>query len=107
MIFAISDVRMQSRMRELMGVCFATPGSGGLAVRLLWARAKAGLSLRKAMELSRVPYATIWRGETGVSAPSVEQIEALAKTYGVRAAWLAFGDGEHELQTIEPGGRNA
>lgn len=86
-----------------MGGCSATPGSAGLAVRLLWARAKAGMSLRKAMQLSRVPYATIWRGESGISSPSVEQIEALAKTYDVRAAWLAFGDGEHDLQAIEPG----
>lgn len=76
-------------------------------MRLLWARAKAGLSLRKAMELSRVPYATIWRAESGRSLPDVEQIEALAQTYSVRAAWLAFGDGEHELQTSDSGRRNA
>jgi len=69
-------------------------GPEGIAVRMAWARARAGVSLRGLGEVVGGSAATLGRIERAAGGVPHTTIWAVARALGVRAGWLAFGEGE-------------
>ena len=68
-----------------------------LAQRLIKARSGHGWSQADLAEVSGVAAAQISRYEAGRSKPRSEVVAKLAKSLAVRFEWLAYGQGEIEL----------
>ncbi len=64
-----------------------------LGDRLSDARDRAGLTLRELGQRAGVSWSTISAIEKGNQSATVETAERLAVALGVRASWLAFGEG--------------
>lgn len=64
-----------------------------LGDRLAEARDRAGLTLRELGQRAGVSWSTISAIEKGKQSATVETAERLAVALGVRASWLAFGEG--------------
>lgn len=64
-----------------------------LGERLFEARDRAGLTLRELGQRAGVSWSTISAIEKGKQSATVETSERLAVALGVRASWLAFGEG--------------
>ena len=67
--------------------------SEGFAERLKLARAHRALSYRALGEAAGLSHTAVQHLEAGASSPSLTNCERLAAALGVRASWLAFGDG--------------
>jgi ribosome-binding protein aMBF1 (putative translation factor) len=72
-------------------------GSAGVKTRLLWARMRQGKALREMSEESGISPPMLSRLERGEATITVQAAEVLAKLLNVRRAWLAFGEGGHEV----------
>lgn len=72
-------------------------GAAGIKTRLLWARLRTGKALRDVAPDSGMTISMLSRLERGDAIMTVAAVEALAKLFGVRRDWLAFGQGSHEL----------
>lgn len=71
------------------------------------ARRKAGLSVEEAAKRSGISMSTIYRCETTTPAATGYTINALARTYGVRAAELVVGTGQKRLVPLEARGKHS
>lgn len=69
-----------------------------LGERLFEARDRAGLTLRELGQRAGVSWSTISAIEKGKQSATVETSERLAVALGVRASWLAFGEGSERIR---------
>ena len=69
------------------------------AARVTKLRACSGLSLEQAAYAMRMARSTLWRIETGRTAPTIDSLQALSDHYGVSIAFLAGEDGGED-QTL-------
>lgn len=69
------------------------PKSSQAGVRLKWARAQAGLTIRDLAKKASVPNSAITEIELGNRIPRANTLEKLANALGVAPCWLVFGDG--------------
>lgn len=66
-----------------------------LAARLQARREAADLNVRDLGKKAGVSHATISRIERNLGGSAgLDSVDAIARALGVRAAWLAYGDGE-------------
>lgn len=78
--------------------CSVSLACAKLGDRLAEARDRAGLTLRELGQRAGVSWSTISAIEKGKQSATVETAERLAAALGVRASWLAFGEGGGRLR---------
>ena len=71
----------------------SNPERKGFAKRLRQARISAGhATMEAAARAAGIRSGVYWRHEKGKQGITLEFVKVYARTFGVRAGWLAFGD---------------
>ncbi len=71
--------------------------SDGLPARLAQLRQERGLSHRELGRLSGTSHNFVRDTESGISVPTIANVETLAAALKVRVCWLAYGVGQRDL----------
>jgi len=65
----------------------------GIGERLLWARMRAGLTVRALAEVAGVAFSAVTEIEKNKRRPRTDTTERLAVALGITPCWLSYGDG--------------